>query len=139
MDSCSRTEEDGEEGPQGSIQMVPTVRLRTKTTHLTLTQPGFFALWAQWQGPQWSLWGFLLSLSKDPSHGRTGKVSAMQPCLRAWVVESWLCKYSAMLLCHVQHWVLAERESKKPCQVPHHIAPSSGPATALAPLQLYPT
>lgn len=41
-----------------------------------------------------------LTLSKNPSHSRTGKANVKQPCLSAWVVES------AMLLCFAQHWVL---------------------------------
>lgn len=67
---------DGKGGPQGGIQMVPIVRLGTPITHVTLTQPDFFALLAQRQGPQRSLVIMrllTLMLSKNPSHGRTGK------------------------------------------------------------------
>lgn len=81
--------------------MVPIVRLGTRITHLTLTQADFIGFVGPMAGPPKVIMRLLtLRLSKNPSHGRTGKVNVKRPCLSAWVVES------AMLLCFAQHWVL---------------------------------
>lgn len=44
LESCSRTSEDGKDGPQGRIQMVPTVWLELLMIRLVLSQSAFFAL-----------------------------------------------------------------------------------------------